>query len=499
VNIAGATYDWLFLPVTSAADNGARYTLVVSNSVGSVTSNAAVLTLTAPEPTVIVTQPTSASAQAGETASFNVVAVGGEPLSYQWQRNGVDIAGATARIYVTPALQLSDNGALYCVVVTGGAGPVTSSAATLSVTPPVAAAPAITSQPANATITVGNAAIFSVTASGSAPLAYQWMRDASDIAGATGASYTTPATTQADNGAVFSVRVSNAQGSVTSNGATLTVTVDDTSEKLKLMRLLTLAFEFSQAASAGFQLADDDFVVVNPATVCRSGSISGTINGATPVVGQPLPTTGTLVATLNACDVDGFTTYTGSSSVSYDFNAASPPSGSATASVTNMRVRVANGNVVESDVTANGTGSESFVSSVAGADTTSSVTLTLNSGATIRSELSALTATFASGSVLVSSIMTADASQPTGERVKQLRYGYDNLRFSVAGTPYLANGAYQLDFNGDGSFGSGSGEVVLTSNGSTIGRIYATAQGTFIEVNGHVEPFGTKLARSRSR
>jgi hypothetical protein len=40
---------------------------------------------------------------------------------------------------------------------------------------------------------------------------------------------------------------------------------------------------------------------------------------------------------------------------------------------------------------------------------------------------------------------------------------------------------------------------VLTSNGSTIGRIYATAQGTFIEVNGHVEPFGTKLARSRSR
>ena len=42
-------------------------------------------------------------------------------------------------------------------------------------------------------------------------------------------------------------------------------------------------------------------------------------------------------------------------------------------------------------------------------------------------------------------------------------------------------------------------EVVLTSNGSTVGRIYATAQGTFIEVNGNVEPFGAKRLRSRSR
>ncbi|MCS7100069.1 MAG: immunoglobulin domain-containing protein [Burkholderiaceae bacterium] len=84
-------------------------------------------------------------------------------------------------------------------------------------------APTITEHPAAATVTEGNAATFSVSATGTAPLAYQWKRGGVDIAGATGSTYTLAAATLADNGAVFSVTVSNSAGSVTSNAATLTV------------------------------------------------------------------------------------------------------------------------------------------------------------------------------------------------------------------------------------------------------------------------------------
>jgi hypothetical protein len=84
-------------------------------------------------------------------------------------------------------------------------------------------APTITTQPSNQTITVGQTATFSVTATGSATLSYQWQKGTTAIAGATTSSYTTAATTSSDNGAQFTVVVSNSAGSVTSNAATLTV------------------------------------------------------------------------------------------------------------------------------------------------------------------------------------------------------------------------------------------------------------------------------------
>jgi hypothetical protein len=86
-----------------------------------------------------------------------------------------------------------------------------------------AVAPTITSQPASQTVTVGQAATFTVTASGTAPLSYQWLKNNSNIASATSASYTTPATVAGDNGTNFTVVVSNSAGSITSSAATLTV------------------------------------------------------------------------------------------------------------------------------------------------------------------------------------------------------------------------------------------------------------------------------------
>jgi hypothetical protein len=87
----------------------------------------------------------------------------------------------------------------------------------------IGSGPTITGEPANQMVTVGQPATFLVTATGASPLSYQWQKGTNQIPGATSASYTTPATTLSDNGAQFSVVVSNSNGSVTSNAATLTV------------------------------------------------------------------------------------------------------------------------------------------------------------------------------------------------------------------------------------------------------------------------------------
>src|SRR4029077_12241783 len=76
---------------------------------------------------------------------------------------------------------------------------------------------------ANQTVTAGQTATFSVTATGTAPLTYQWSKNGAAISGATSSSYTSPATASSDNGAQFSVVVSNSAGSATSGAATLTV------------------------------------------------------------------------------------------------------------------------------------------------------------------------------------------------------------------------------------------------------------------------------------
>src|SRR6266850_2198359 len=178
----------------------------------------------------IVTPPANQTVTAGLTATFSVTASGTAPLSYQWQKDTVDISGATLASYTTPATTTLDNGAQFRVVVSNSLGTATSSVATLTVNAP----PSITSQPANQTVTVGQMAMFSVAASGTAPLSCQWQKDGVDISGATLASYTTPATTTLDNGAQFRVVVSNSLGIATSSVATLTVNAPQCSPTLRV-------------------------------------------------------------------------------------------------------------------------------------------------------------------------------------------------------------------------------------------------------------------------
>ena len=170
----------------------------------------------------ITTQPVGQSAADGTSATFSVVASGTAPLSYQWNRGGTPLANATSSSFTTPLLAMSDNGASFSVTVSNTAGSITSAPAVLTVHP---VAPSISVQPANQTVEPGASASFSVTASGTAPLSYQWSRGRTPITGATSSTYTTPTTTLADNGASFTVAVSNAAGSLVSSAAVLTVQI----------------------------------------------------------------------------------------------------------------------------------------------------------------------------------------------------------------------------------------------------------------------------------
>ncbi len=220
-DIFGGTGNTLSTPSLRLSDSGAVYAVVVTNGVGSVTSADATATVNA-RPVEWVAQPSATSVAQGQAATFTASVSGSQPVTYQWQRNGASIAGATAQTYTTPATTLADDGALYSLVATNAAASITSATARLSVQA-TAVAPGIATAPESVTVSEGQVANFSVSATGTAPLAYQWRRNDADIAGATTATYATAATTAADNGARFSVRVSNAAGSVTSSEAVLTV------------------------------------------------------------------------------------------------------------------------------------------------------------------------------------------------------------------------------------------------------------------------------------
>lgn len=175
---------------------------------------------TPPVAPTIIAQPSSLTAFVGDTATFSVTASGSPSPSYQWSKGSVAIPGATSNSYTTPALAPSDSGTTYTVTVANSAGTVTSVPATLTVNPK---AVSILANPTDVTVTAGVPATFTVTASGTGPLAYQWFRNGVAVPGATSASYTISGTQLSDSGATFSVAVSNTVGAVASGSAKLTV------------------------------------------------------------------------------------------------------------------------------------------------------------------------------------------------------------------------------------------------------------------------------------
>lgn len=165
----------------------------------------------------IATHPSNTVACNGGQATFSVVAIGAPPLSYQWRKGGVNIGGATGDTLTINSVSPGDAGS-YDVVVTNSSGSTTSNAATLA----VATAPAISQGPQGQASCAGGSATFSVEASGTGPLSYQWRKNSVSISGATGTSLTIDPVAGGDAGS-YDVVVTNACGSTTSAAAELAV------------------------------------------------------------------------------------------------------------------------------------------------------------------------------------------------------------------------------------------------------------------------------------
>lgn len=174
-----------------------------------------------------LTQPLSQTKTVGEAVTL-VAEVDGGPgttTTFQWRKNGEDLAGETQSSLTFAAVAETDAGD-YTLLAHNVAGDTVSAVATLGVTTG-AVPPSILVAPAGATLTAGAGHTFSVVADGTAPLAYQWEKQTGDgdfvaIEGATGTSLTLAVTTLADAG-VYRVVVTNGVGSTSSEGVTLAV------------------------------------------------------------------------------------------------------------------------------------------------------------------------------------------------------------------------------------------------------------------------------------
>jgi uncharacterized protein YchJ len=226
--LSGATSSPYDFGASSAAQNGQLLRAKFTNSAGSVTTNAALLTVDyAPS---ITTQPKALTLKAGEAITFSAAASGNPAPSLQWEisfNSGSSwsvLTGATSSPYNFGAAVAAQNGALFRAKFTNSVASTTTSTALLTVD----FAPSITTQPASQTVKLGASATFTAAASGNPSPTVQWQQSTNagktwtSISGATSASYKISATTLAENGYEYRAVFTNSLGSATSSAAKLT-------------------------------------------------------------------------------------------------------------------------------------------------------------------------------------------------------------------------------------------------------------------------------------
>lgn len=214
VVIAGATTNTLEIPSAGSANVGS-YDVVVTSLYGTVTSQAATLSVIGMDPPVITTQPTAQTVFSGSKSLFIVAATGPGQLTYQWSKNGVAIAEATSPSLIFPVTRATDSG-LYSVTVTASSGTVVSNAVALKILAPTI--PIILTQPTSQQVALGASVALTVEAEGRPRLTYQWRKNGVLLSGATKASLSIPTVNSATIGS-YDVVVSNGYGSITSSAA----------------------------------------------------------------------------------------------------------------------------------------------------------------------------------------------------------------------------------------------------------------------------------------
>ncbi len=264
--IPGATNATLTLTNSQLTNTAYYFARAIYSSGGTngFVSVSPLVTLIVVDQARITSQPQSLIRSTGTNASFSVSALGSPPLGFQWRRNGVSLAeggrisGSTTTNLVISNLALSDTGS-YTVIVTNTYTAATSTVATLNVFAP----PVITVQPPDVAVVIGSNATLSVTATGSVPLAYQWMYAGTNItnggrfSGATTNKLLIAATVTNDTG-LYSVTISNIVGMVTSSNAFLTILVPPViTSGTNALGQQGFFFSFTNTATGSIPLAFD--------------------------------------------------------------------------------------------------------------------------------------------------------------------------------------------------------------------------------------------------
>ena len=237
--VVGATSP-TYTAIAAPGDDGAQFRAVFTNSQGTATTTPAVLSV--PLGPVVTASPPAVTVAAGASYSFTAAASGYPTPTVQWERSDdggltwAPVAGATSTTYSATAAA-GDQGAQFQAVFTNSSGTATTVPAVLYVT----VAPSVTTSPAPTSVAVGGTYSFTAAATGQPAPAVQWQRSGDNgvtwgpVSGAVtvvhpGVTTTTYTATAAatDGGAQFRVVFSNTTGSVTTPGATLSVTMAPT-------------------------------------------------------------------------------------------------------------------------------------------------------------------------------------------------------------------------------------------------------------------------------
>ncbi|MFZ3093759.1 immunoglobulin domain-containing protein [Methanothrix sp.] len=213
-NIPGATSESCIVPAANLNDTGS-YSVLVANNCSQTESEAVRLDIIS-SPDILV-QPKSLETCEGAAATFSVKASGGEPLEYQWYKDGTEIEGATSNAYSIPVASPSDRGSFW-VQVRNNCSQIESNAVVLD----IIAKPEILVPPRSQKICQGKAVTFAVQVESSKPLSYQWFKDGIEIPGATQDVYTIARAVLNDTGSYW-VQAANNCSQIRSGAAVLEI------------------------------------------------------------------------------------------------------------------------------------------------------------------------------------------------------------------------------------------------------------------------------------
>jgi IPT/TIG domain/Immunoglobulin I-set domain/Immunoglobulin domain len=264
-NISGGTSATLSIKPTSTTETGNEYRAVLTNAHGETTSTE--VTLEVRSAPVVKADPASKGVLAGEATTFTATATGTPTPSVQWQvstdfgehwtDDTSDVGNTTTTLTIAFAT-LAQNGYEYRAVFSNSAGGATSASATLTVSEKKVA-PTITEPPTEATVSVGNKAVFTASASGVPTPSVQWQESRpggatwSNISGATSGTLTVVPTTLSYDGRKYRAVFTNSAGGATSASAMLTVVEPApliTKDPISTTVLVGLSATFTAAASS---------------------------------------------------------------------------------------------------------------------------------------------------------------------------------------------------------------------------------------------------------